>query len=147
MTTAGVARSGSCLCGAVRFAARPEKREISACHSGICRKWCGAPWLGVGCGNTLEVEDAGAPGVYRSSEWAERCCCRSCGTALCHGLVDWGLCWVSADAFDDLAGFAFAEEIFIDEKPDRYDFANDARKLTGAEVFELFDQLQEAGHG
>ena len=41
-------------------------------------------------------------------------------------------------AFDDIASFRFAEEIFIDEKPALYDFRNDTRKLTGAEVMAAF---------
>lgn len=34
--------------------------------------------------------------------------------------------------------FTFQEQIFVDEKPADYDFANDTPKLTGAEVFAKF---------
>ncbi len=40
-----------------------------------------------------------------------------------------------AGLFQDGTEFTLREQIFIDEKPAGYDFANDTPKLTGAEVF------------
>ena len=39
---------------------------------------------------------------------------------------------VSAEAFDDTSGFAFTSQIFVDEKPAYYDFANKTKSMTGA---------------
>ena len=36
------------------------------------------------------------------------------------------------------SGYAFTSQIFIDEKPAYYDFANKTHNMTGAEVFAAF---------
>jgi hypothetical protein len=46
--------------------------------------------------------------------------------------------FVSAEAFDDRTGFKFTSQIFIDDKPAYYDFANKTHNMTGAEVFAAF---------
>jgi hypothetical protein len=136
--------SGGCLCGAVRFAAAPPNREVGACHCGMCRRWTAGPFLCVDCGDTLEVSDPTNLGVYRSSEWAERCFCKKCGTPLFYRLVGKNLHFASAEAFDDRGGFKFTSQIFIDDKPAYYEFANETHNMTGAEVFAAFAPSGEA---
>jgi hypothetical protein len=46
--------------------------------------------------------------------------------------------FVSAEAFDDRNGYVFTSQIFIDEKPSYYEFANRTHNMTGAEVFAAF---------
>ena len=46
--------------------------------------------------------------------------------------------FVSAEAFDDRDGYRLHQQIFIDEKPAYYDFANKTHNMTGAEVFAAF---------
>jgi len=141
------AMTGGCLCGAVRFTASPPNRDVGACHCGMCRKWTAGPFLVLDCGATMKVDDASNLGVYQSSEWAERCFCKKCGTPLFYRLVGQNLHFVSAEAFDDRNGFTFASQIFIDEKPAYYEFANTTHNMTGAEVFAAFappgDQAKE----
>jgi hypothetical protein len=137
MTGAAI-MSGGCLCGAVRFTATPANREVGACHCSMCRRWSAGPFLVVDCADTLKVEDAANLGVYRSSDWAERCFCRQCGTPLFYRLVAQNLHFVSAEAFDNREGYVFTSQIFIDEKPAYYDFANETHNMTGAEVFAAF---------
>ena len=129
---------GSCLCGAVRFTAEPKDHEVGACHCSMCRKWTAGPFMVRDCGDTLKVENAANLGVYRSSEWAERCFCKKCGSALFYRLVQNGNCYASAEAFDDRASYALTSQVFIDEKPAYYDFANKTHNMTGAEVFAAF---------
>lgn len=45
--------------------------------------------------------------------------------------------WAGGPLGDDVA-FEFKEQIFVDSKPDFYDFANATDKMTGAEVFAKF---------
>ena len=135
--------SGRCLCGAVRFAAVPEKLEMDVCHCGMCRRWSGGVLMSVPC-NGLEVEDEKALGRYASSEWAERGFCRQCGTPLFYRLVGKEFYAVSTEAFDDRSGFAFTSQIFIDEKPAYYEFANKTKTMTGAEVFAAFAQENQS---
>ncbi len=90
------------------------------------------------CGTTLKIDDAKNLGVYRSSEWAERGFCKTCGTPLYYRLIDKDMYFVSAEAFDDVKDISFTTQIFIDEKPSYYDFANKTHNMTGAEVFAQF---------
>ena len=131
-------QSGGCLCGAVRFTATPSDRDVGACHCSMCRRWSAGPFLVRDCGTTLKVENTANLGAYRSSDWAERAFCKQCGTPLYYRLIEQNHYFVSAEAFDDIDGYAFTSQIFIDEKPNYYDFANKTHNMTGAEVFAQF---------
>ena len=137
--------SGGCLCGAVRFVATPKSGEFGACHCSMCRRWAAGPFFAMECEGSVDVQDPSNLGIYRSSEWAERCFCKRCGTLLFYRLVDKGFCAVSVEAFDDRSSFAFTSQIFIDEKPSYYEFANKTHTMTGAEVFAAF--APQAGQG
>jgi hypothetical protein len=139
--------SGGCLCGAVRFTATPRDHDIGACHCSMCRRWSAGPFLAIECGATVKVEDAENLGVYRSSDWAERCFCKRCGTPLFYRLVGKPFYAVSAEAFDDRADFAFTSQIFVDEKPGYYEFANKTKTMTGPEVFAAFAAAEAKAKG
>jgi hypothetical protein len=140
------AMSGGCLCGAVRFTAKPKNGEFGACHCRICRRWAAGPFFAMECLGAVDVQDPSNLGVYRSSEWAERCFCKRCGSVLFYRLVDKGFYAVSVEAFDHRSGFAFTSQIFVDEKPLYYEFANKTHNMTGAEVFAVFAPPQ-SGQG
>lgn len=92
------------------------------------------------CGDSVRFESEADLGIYRSSDWGERGFCRKCGTSLfwrTHSKEHYN---VPVSAFDDPGPVKLANEIFIDEKPDFYTFANDTHKMTGAEVFAMFAQ-------
>jgi hypothetical protein len=138
MASAQQQQSGGCLCGAVRFSASPADNEVGVCHCSMCRRWSAGPFMVRDCGTTLKVEDEAKVGAYRSSEWAERGFCKTCGTPLYYRLIDRNSYFVSAEAFDDVKGLTFTSQIFIDEKPSYYEFANKTHNMTGAEVFAQF---------
>jgi len=138
MSESSKSMSGGCLCGAVRFTAVPKNREVGACHCSMCRRWTSGPFLVLECGDTLKIESEAHLGVYRSSEWAERAFCKQCGTPLYYRLIGKDFYAVSAEAFDERKGYVLASEIFIDEKPAYYEFANKTKKMTGPEVFAAF---------
>ncbi|MDY6983113.1 MAG: GFA family protein, partial [Pseudomonadota bacterium] len=75
---------GSCLCGAVTITA-PDLSEIAACHCGMCRRWGGGPFMTLHAGQDVKVE--GDVKTYRSSDWAERAFCGTCGTHLYYHLL------------------------------------------------------------
>lgn len=139
-------RTGGCLCGAVRFTATPTTHEVDACHCGMCRRWTGGVYMAAPC-EGVTMEDEAATGVYRSSDYGERVFCKTCGSSLVWRMQDGSSAHVSVSALDDLSGFVLAQEIFIDEKPAVYDFANDTRKLTGAEFAAKFEVDQEPSGG
>ena len=132
---------GRCLCGAVRFTARPKKPEMDVCHCEMCRRWSGGAWMTVECEPDIAFETDGALGIYGSSGHAERGFCTQCGTSLFWRMRDGSLLTVSAQVFDDPMQFRFVSEIFIDHKPPNYSFANATQKKTAAEIMAEFPDL------
>lgn len=128
--------NGHCLCGAVSFES-PEAREIGACHCGSCRRWGGGPLLAVHCGPDVEFKGADQIVVYASSPWAERAFCKLCGTHLYYRLLATGEYFVPAGTFTS-TDFELASQIYIDNKPEYYSFANQTPMLTEQEVIEQF---------
>ena len=143
MTVAAKKLSGGCLCGAVRYSAVPEKPEMDVCHCGMCRRWSGGVFMSVPC-TDVEVSDETQLGVYPSSEWGERVFCRACGTSLFwRQRSGEGHVAVAFPSLDSAGDLAFAEEIFIDEKPGLYAFAGVRRRKTGEQVIAEFQAAQE----
>ena len=131
-------RTGRCLCGAVRITAQNARDRVGACHCSMCRTWGGGPLMAVGCGTDVEIEGEEHVAVFSSSEWAERGFCSRCGTNLFYRLKQNQEFYIAAGIFTDATGLVFDHQVFIDEKPDYYDFANDTKDMTGAEVFARF---------
>ena len=130
--------TGKCICGATTITATPEREAMDACHCSICRAWSAGPYLAFGCGENIEISKDSPIGVYQSSPWAERVFCKECGTSLVWRTRDGKHNHVSSQIFPDAAAYALTSQIFIDEKPVGYDFANETQKMTGAEVFAMF---------
>ena len=129
---------GQCLCGSVKITAAQAEPHIGACHCDMCRRWTTSPMQTIGCGNQVSFQGEENIGIYSSSEWAERGFCKQCGSALFYRIKQNGNHFMAAGLFDNLDGFVFDHEVFIDEKPDFYSFSNDTRKMTGAEMFAHF---------
>jgi len=134
----GEKRKGRCLCGAVTFSVDSEKRDVGACHCSMCRRWAGGPFMVVDAGDAVTFEGEDSISVYKSSEWGERGFCSKCGTNLFWRMADRSHYVVSAGALEESDGLVLTHEIFVDEKPSFYDFANDTERMTGAEVFAKF---------
>lgn len=126
---------GSCLCGAVRIVAGGVNDNVGACHCSMCRKWGGGPLLSVDCGSDVTFEGGKNIGMFDSSDWAERGFCKRCGSHLFYRLKANNLYSMPAGLFDDDLDMVFDRQIFIDEKPSFYCFANETKNMTGAEVF------------
>ncbi len=127
-------KDAKCLCGAVHIHAGHVDNKVGACHCGMCRTWGGGPLMAVDCGKDVSFDGEENISVFNSSEWAERGFCSKCGTHLFYHLKASGQYILPAGLFGD-EGYVFDHQIFIDEKPDFYDFANETENMTGAEVF------------
>ncbi|MGP1351751.1 MAG: GFA family protein [Parasphingopyxis sp.] len=125
---------GQCLCGAVTVKATPARSHIEACHCDMCRRWGGIAFVGVQCGQNVEFSGDEHIARYASSDWAERGFCKQCGTNLFYRFVPADNYSLLAGLFADTDDLTLGEQIFIDEKPGWYDFAQDTPKKTGAEV-------------
>lgn len=125
---------GRCLCGAVTIEARGVPHAVGACHCSMCRRWGGGPLLAVECGTDVTLDGHEKVTVFASSDWAERGFCRVCGTHLFYRLRESGEYYLPAGLFDN-GDFTLTSQVFIDEKPGYYSFAEETRNLTGAEAF------------
>jgi len=124
---------GHCLCGAVEIAIEAPAREIEICQCSMCRRWSGAIYTAqTGKSVTIEGEDKAS--VYRSSEWAERAFCGTCGSHLWFRFLPTGNRSFSAGLFDAAASHTIEKEIFVDEAADWCRIKGDHPRQTGAEV-------------
>ncbi|WNZ55854.1 GFA family protein [Microbulbifer sp. EKSA008] len=125
---------GSCLCGSVTISASLPSSNLGVCHCGMCKKWGGGPLLAVDCQTSVEITGEEHVSVFDSSIWAERGFCSKCGSHLFYRLKETSQYSVPAGIFDLPAETTMTHQIFIDEKPDYYEFANDTQKITGLEI-------------
>ncbi|MDF2180000.1 GFA family protein [Aliiglaciecola sp. CAU 1673] len=132
---------GQCLCGAVKISANVDTK-LGVCHCSMCRAWVGGPFFAVDAGKDVTFEDLSNIGEYESSEWASRGFCKSCGSALYYFLKANGQYILSAGLFGDNNEFVFDHQIFVDEKPPYYHFANHTKMMTGEEVLAAFNANQ-----
>jgi len=75
---------------------------------------------------------------FSSSEWAERGFCKKCGTHLFYYLKDGSEYIMAAGLFGDVDGYVFDHQVFIDERPGFYAFANKTKDMTGEQLFALY---------
>lgn len=131
-------RRGQCLCGAIRITAREAGNSVGACHCKMCRRWGGGPFMEIDCGPAVSFDDEEYVSVFDSSAWAERGFCRKCGTHLFYRIKETGQHMIPVGLFDDEDNLAFDNQVFIDEKPAFYRFADKTNEMTGAELFAKF---------
>jgi hypothetical protein len=126
---------GNCLCGSVSFTVPDSLSSFDACHCKMCLKWGGGPALSVEIDAGISWKGEEFVGVYSSSAWADRGFCTKCGTHLFYKLKESDFCNLPLGLFEDLEGWEFRSQIFIDRKPRCYDFSNQTEFLTEEEVF------------
>lgn len=129
---------GQCLCGKVKLKASPAELKAGACHCQFCRTWSGGPLLTLDCGTEVKLDGACFISTFNSSEWAERGFCNNCGTHLFYRLKQNGQYFIPVGLLALAQDPVFDHQIFIEQKPGWYCFANQTTELTGAEVFALF---------
>ena len=129
---------GACLCGETRFTARTINPKLGACHCTMCRKWGGGALMAVDCGTDVTFVDEANIALFSSSDWAERGFCRKCGTHLFYRIKASGQHIMPVGLFDEDGKIVFDHQIFIEEKPSYYSFADETEEMTGAEVFAKF---------
>ena len=132
---------GACLCGAVKVTAQTDSTHTEACHCAMCLKWGSGPFFSVQCNGGVSFDGEEHISVFDSSEWAERGFCRICGTHLFYRLKQEGFYAIPVGILNDADQWTFTEQIFIDQKPSFYSFANETAKLTGEEVFAKFQSV------
>ena len=131
---------GQCLCGQVAFSLAVQDKHVHACHCQMCRRQSGGPSLSVEyVAESLVYSRQDSVHVYDSSAWGQRVICAHCGTFLFWQSKD--MSYVCANVFAlevDLAEFEMNMEVYIDQKPALYAFANTTEQLTGEQLMAMF---------
>lgn len=135
--------TGHCLCGKVTIDARTVKPQVHACHCNMCRLWNGGPTMSVHCGTDVTFDNPESVSIYQSCDWAELGFCKHCGSHLFYRALESGEYILQTGSFEEQDKFVLEQQIFIDEKPAFYRFANQTTNLTGAEVVALYEAAQE----
>lgn len=130
--------NGACLCGSVTISASKASDKVGACHCDMCRKWGGGPLMAIDCGTEVSFSGEENINQFQSSEWALRGFCKTCGSHLFYKLSQTGQYIMPTGLFDDKSQLIFDHQVFIDEKPSYYEFANKTDDMTGEEVFAKF---------
>ena len=92
----------------------------------------------IDCGTDVEIQGIDSVTVFDSSAWAERGFCSRCGSHLFYRIKETGQHMVPVGLFDIDTELEFEMQVFVDERPDYYRFANQTEELTGAELFAKF---------
>jgi hypothetical protein len=101
----------------VRYALYAEPTNPHVCHCRMCQKAFGgyfAPLASVPLTDFAWLK--GTPGVFRSSEAAERGFCRDCGTPLFFRYVDRDRIAVSLGSLDDPSRVAPAKQYGVESR-------------------------------
>lgn len=133
-----VTLNGRCLCGAVTVQAQARSPRLRACHCDMCRQHTSSMFM------SIETEQAGRVingpvQTFKSSAWAERGFCGTCGSTLWYGTLADGARHLAAGLFDKAAGAEMKLEFFADMCPQGYALAGDHRRLSSAETIAMFD--------
>ncbi len=132
----GAQIEGQCLCGEVTARAIMSKPMMRACHCDMCRQHTSSMFMSLGIDKGSLSFD-GPVKTYRSSDWAERGFCGTCGSTLFYGTVEDGNRHPSVGLFKDTAGADLKLEFFADAAPG-YALVGTHRKMTAKETIALF---------
>ncbi|MCV9879722.1 GFA family protein [Brenneria izbisi] len=135
---------GRCLCGAVTLSTRQDVNAVTACHCGMCQKWGGGPFMSVDCKEDIAIAGVENITAYRSSEWAERAFCKVCGSHLFYKLLSPKIYFVPVALFEDKTDKSLVAQIYIDNKPAYYSFAQHTSLLTEQDVMNLLQEQSES---
>jgi hypothetical protein len=97
--------AGGCLCGRVRYEAKPTHREGYYCHCRMCQLAFGntrAAYINL---RKDQVRWLSAPAYYQSSKIARRGFCGNCGTPLTFEFPDSERMDLSVGSLDDPGAF------------------------------------------
>ena len=127
-------KTGSCLCGAVRYEVSGPLTDVHICHCGQCRRQSGHCVAATEAQRSdfLLTEERGLK-WYRSSDYARRGFCAECGSALFwdNGGDEVG---INAGSLDAPTGLKTTKHIFVEDKGDYYEIADDLPKFAASDT-------------
>jgi hypothetical protein len=119
------ARTGACLCGAVRYRVTGPLRPIVASHCTQCRRMTGH-FLAATAARRRDFELLAQTELrwYVSSPEARRGFCARCGSTLFWEAAGRDYLSIAAGTLDGATGLAIARHIFVADKGDYYQLAD-----------------------
>jgi len=132
---------GACACGAVSYTITGEIKEASTCHCKTCQAWSGGVFVYVQSKH-VQLNNEDKLTTWRSSEWAERAFCTTCGSSIYCRITApgplQGEYHIGAGTLKDWKGIKLDKQIFIDRKPDGYEFTAAGTKMTADDIYALW---------
>ena len=118
--------SGSCLCAAVSFNEAGALQAPDACHCSQCRKQSGHVWASTDVPNDkLTINGGEHITWFQSSEKVRRGFCSICGSVLFWDPIHHDRIGIAMGAFDESTATHLAMHIFVADKGDYYEIADD----------------------
>lgn len=120
-------KTGSCLCGAVRFEVHGALRPTLACHCTQCRKQTGNYMSATSCADQ-ELVFTRQDGLkwFRSSDVAQRGFCKECGSVLFWKQDGSDTTSIATGSIDGPSGAPLEGHIFCKDAGDYYEIAGGA---------------------
>jgi hypothetical protein len=120
-------KTGSCLCGGVRFEINGALRPVVGCHCSQCRKQSGHFGAFTACDNAdLTFTADKTLAWYRASDNAGRGFCNACGSLLFWKSDTRNYTSIAAGAIDGPTGLSIEGHIYCADKGDYYDILDGA---------------------
>ncbi|MCI5050281.1 MAG: GFA family protein [Rickettsiales bacterium] len=129
---------GSCLCGSVTLQFDSPNKWYHACHCGICRKMSGGPMMAVHAGTDVDITNSDEITIYSTSEWMERGFCKQCGSVIFARLKEQKEYYIPVWLLDNADEYSFDLQVFTDNKPHSYCFAETTKMMTEEDVYKLY---------
>lgn len=128
---------GQCLCGAISVTAKTDNAILRACHCDMCRRHTSGAFFSI---ETVpgSIEVSGDATIYRSSEWAQRGFCGTCGSTLWYETLQDGRRNLAAGLFADGGNAPLKMEFFADMCPQGYRLEGDHKRLSTKETIAMF---------
>lgn len=121
---------GQCACGAVAFEVPAVRETVSFCHCGQCRQFSGHVWASTAAplSQITFTRDEGLT-WYQSSDFARRGFCNRCGSSLFYHITEKDKLGIAVGCLPDTVKLTPGKHIFVGDKPNYYDIADDAPQL------------------
>ena len=118
-------KTGSCLCGAVKFLVDGPLKQVIGCHCTMCRKQTShfLAFTAAWSDQFRLTENLGLK-WYRSSEHSRRGFCSECGSVMFFATDGDEKTTIAAGSFDGDTDLDMAAHIFVAHKGDYYEITD-----------------------
>lgn len=133
----GTERAGGCMCGAVRYKAN-FSNSFATCYCKMCQRWSSGSYMGAMAKNFQLTKGEDTLVVFKSSDWAVRAFCGTCGSNLYYHSESFGSQSVAMGTLDDSTGLNVSMQYFIDQKPEGFSLAESTKEMTSEDIAKAF---------